>query len=414
MKVIRPICCGIDVHKNVLVATIASTDADGVTSYEQRSFKTLNPDLVRLRDWLLERGCPSVCMESTGKYWIPVFNVLEGRVEVVITHPKYVRTINGKKTDKKDSEWIADLFKFDLIRTSFIPPQEFRECREIARYRAKLVNMRSSEKNRYQNCMTVSNIGLGSVLSDCTGVTAIAIMQELVSGRPFDEGRIRSLIRGKAKSKADAIMDAVRDCNIDDAQLFKIRQALAHMDRLDAMVARCERELHERLQPHWKALQLICTIPGIKELSAMLILSETGVDMSQFEDSDHFVSWAGLSPRCNESADKKKSSRIMKAGQYLKPVLVQCALSAVSSSDGYFSVKYRRIKMRRGHKRAIVAIARMMAVCIWHVLLTGEVFNPSDLDDPGRHREKVKLSEQTAIDLLRDLGYSITAPKADG
>ena len=414
MKIVRPTCCGIDVHKSVLVATIASTGADGSAAYEQRSFSTLNPDLVRLRDWLVERGCPDVCMESTGKYWIPVFNVLEGHVRVVVTHPKYVRAIKGKKTDKKDSRWIADLFRHDLVRTSFIPPREFRECREIARYRWKLVCMRSSEKNRYQNCMTVSNIGLGSVLSDCTGVTARAIMADIASGEPFDEGRIRSLIRGRARAKADQVVDSVRDCRVDDAQRFKIAQATDHIGILDSMVAACEAELRERLGPHWGAVELLCTIPGVSELSAMLILSETGVDMSVFEDADHFASWAGLAPGCNESAGKKKSSRVTRAGQYLKPVLTQCALAASKSkSEDYFAGKFRRIKARRGHKRAIVAVARMMAVCIWNMLSTGEVFSPSDLDGPVRAAGRPALTEQSALELLRGMGYDITAPGDD-
>lgn len=414
MKIIRPVCCGIDVHKSVLVATIASTGTRGATTYEQRSFSTLNPELEALRDWLLERGCPEVCMESTGKYWIPVFNVLEGHVRVVVTHPKYVRAIKGKKTDRKDSKWIADLFRHDLVRTSFIPPREIRECREIARYRAKLVGMRSSEKNRYQNCMTVSNIGLGSVLSDCTGATATAIMEDIASGEPFDEARIRSLIRGRAKAKADLVVDSVRGCRVDDAQRFKIGSAVAHMAQLDSMIAACEAELRDRLWPHWGAVELLCTIPGVSELSAMLILSETGVDMSQFEDADHFASWAGLAPGCNESAGKKKSSRTTKAGQYLKPVLTQCALAASRSrSQDYFAAKFRRIKARRGHKRAIVAVARMMAVCIWHMLSTGEVFDPSDLDGPARAAERPALTERSAVELLRGMGYDIRAPEAD-
>ena len=413
MKILRPVCCGIDVHKSVLVATIASTGADGVTSYEQRTFSTLNPDLERLRDWLLERGCPEACMESTGKYWIPVFNVLEGHVGVVVTHPKYVRAIKGKKTDRKDSRWIADLFRHDLVRTSFIPPREFRECREIARYRSKLVGMRSSEKNRRQNSMTVSNVGLGSVLSDCAGVTATAIVEEIASGAPFDEGRVRSLIRGRARAKADLIVDSVRGCRVDDAQRFKLGQSAAHMALLDSMVAACEAEVRERLEPHWRAVELLRTVPGVSELSAMLVLSETGVDMSQWEDANHFASWAGLAPGCNESAGKRKSSRTTRAGQYLKPVLVQCALAATrSKSCDYFARKYRRLKARRGHKRAIVAVARMMAVCIWHMLSTGEVFDPSDPEGPARATDRSALTEQSALELLRGMGYVIEAPDA--
>ena len=417
MRIVRPICCGLDVHKSVVVATIASTGADGVTSHEQRSFSTLNPDLAHLRDWLVERGCPEACMESTGKYWTPVFNALEGHVRVVVTHPKYVRAIKGKKTDRKDSRWIADLFACDLVRTSFIPPRDIRECREIARYRHKLVCMRSSERNRYQNCMTVSNIGLGSVLSDCMGVTARAVMADVASGEPFDEGRLRGLVRGRAKAKADLVVDSVRGCMLDDAQRFKISASLEHMDHLDELVAACEAELRDWLAPHWAAVELAQTIPGVRELSAMLIVSETGDDMSVFEDADHLASWAGLAPGCNESAGKRRSSRTTRAGRYLKPVLIQCALAAVRSTrdDGYFAAKYERISRRRGKKRALVAVARMMMVSLYHMLSNGEVFSPSDHDIPSASdSRRDRIDEESALELLRSLGYDITAPTSDG
>ena len=410
MKVVYPICCGLDVHKNVIVATIASTDKSGITTYEQRSFETLNPDLFALRDWLLERNCLDVCMESTGKYWIPAFNVLEDHVRVVLTHPKYVRAIKGKKTDKKDSRWIADLFKHDLVRTSFIPPREVRECREVARYRHKLVCMRSSEKNRYQNCLTVSNVGLGSVLSDCFGKTAKGIVGQLVSPGGFDEEACLKLIRGQAKKKASRIIEAVADCDIGPDQRFKIEASMGHMDYLDDMIARCELELYVRMKPHWPVVELLCGMPGITELSACLILSEIGFDMSQFGDADHLCSWAGLVPGNNESAGKKKSVRITKAGQFLKPVLVQCALAAVKcSSEDYFAIKYTRLKKRRGHKRAVIAIARMMLVCIYHMLSTGEVFNPSDYDELKDPKPKAEpMTEESALAFLAAQGYDIS------
>ena len=410
MKVVRPTCCGLDVHKSLIVATIATTDAEGVASYEQRSFTTLNPDLFALRDWLLERGCPEVCMESTGKYWIPIYNVLEGHVGVCLTHPKYVRAIKGKKTDKKDSKWIADLFRHDLVRTSFIPPRDIRECREVARYRAKLVGMRSSERNRYQDCMTTSNIGLASVLSDPFGKTAQAIMGQVASPEGFDEEKCLKLVRGRAKAKADRIIASVRDCDIRADQRFKINEASAHMDYLDEMIARCELELYVRMRPHWDAVTLVAGMPGITELSACLMLAETGVDMSVFEDADHLCSWAGLVPANNESAGKKKSTRTSKAGQFLKPVLIQCALAAVKSTqEDYFAIKYRRLLKRRGHKKAIVAVARMMLVCVWHMLSTGEVFSPSDYWELKNPKPKAtKMTVESAIEFLAARGYDIS------
>lgn len=410
MKVVYPICCGLDVHKNLIVATIASTNKDGITSYEQRGFKTFNPDLYALRAWLIDWGCHDVCMESTGKYWIPVFNVLEGHINVVLTHPKYVRAIKGKKTDKKDSKWIADLFKHDLVRTSFIPPKDMRECREIARYRAKLVGMRSSERNRYQNCMTVSNIGLASVLSDPFGKTARGIMEHLANDEAFDEKKCLSLIKQRAKKKADLIVDAVRECKIRPDMRFKIDATSKHMDYLDDMIARCELELFIRMRPHWNAVKLACQLPGVSELSACLILAEIGVDMDVFETANHLASWAGLVPGNNESAGKKKSVRITRAGQFLKPLLVQCALAAIKSTkEDYFAIKYKRLKKRRGHKKAIIAIARMMLVCIYHMVKDGEAFNPSDYEELKNPKPKPELlTEESAIRLLESKGYDIS------
>ena len=333
MKVVRPVCCGLDVHKATVVATVASTGEGGSVVHERRSFSTMYPDLVELRGWLAELGCPAVCMESTGKYWIPVFNVLEGHVEVVLTHPKYVRAIKGKKTDAKDSEWIADLFRHDLVRSSFIPPREVRELREISRYRAKLIGARTAEKNRYQNCLTESNIGLGEVLSDALGKSARAVAQHLAAGGAATRAAIAPLLKGSAKRKLDLVLEAVEGCGIRADQGFKMGAILRHVDQLDEAIAACEAELLVRMAPHRGAVELLCTAPGIQPLSAMLILSEIGFDMSAFGDSAHLCSWAGLVPGCNESGGKKKSVRIGRAGKYLKPLLLQCAFAAIRSAE---------------------------------------------------------------------------------
>ena len=415
VKIVYPICCGVDVHKNVIVATIAITDNNNITQYIAESFNTLNPDLYRFRTWLIGHNCFHVCMESTGKYWIPVFNILEeAKIQVLLTHPKYVRAIKGKKTDKKDSKWIADLFKFDMVRSCFIPPKDIRALREIGRYRYKLVCMCSSERNRYQNCMTVSNIGLASVLSDPFGKTATDIMRHVLTSSVFDEEKCKTLIQKSAKKKTDLIIDSIRDCNIESDQRFKMLEAKNHMDYLDQAILRTEVELYTRIRPYMPIVQQITSqLPGIRQLSAALIISEIGADMSVFESSKHLVSWAGLSPANNESAGKKKSVRISKAGQFLKPLLVQCALAAVANKkETYFADKYYKIKKRRGHKKAIIAIARMMLTCIYHMIQTGEAFNPSDYEEfknPAPRR--VLLSDDTAIAYLAAQGYDVSTLK---
>jgi hypothetical protein len=401
MKLKYSICCGLDVHKNVIVATIVITNADGISEYKQKSFSTFNSDIRKFHNWLIENNCYYVCMESTGKYWIPIFNYLENDIEVCLTHPKYVKAIKGKKTDKKDSKWIADLYKFDLVRCSFIPPKDFRQLREIARYRFKLVCMKSSEKNRIQNCMTVSNVGIASVLSDPFGKTATEIMSYLLThtSDSIDERAVRKLIKKGAKAKSDEIIEAIRGYNIESDQAKKLELARIHLEYLDGMITQSEVELYVRMKPYYKFVELVSTI----------VLAETGVDMGIFDDAKHLCSWCGLSPTNNESAGKKKSVRISKAGDYLKPMMVQCALAAIKSKkQPYFAIKYGRVKKRRGHKKAIIAIARMMIVCIYHMVSEEKPFNPIDYEElmsPKNQIERVILNENNVFAYLESLGY---------
>lgn len=412
MKLVYPVCCGVDVHKNSIVATIVSTDSKGISTYLQEPFSTQNYDINRFHKWLINNHCYHVCMESTGKYWIPIFNYLESDIDVCLTHPKYVKAIKGKKTDKKDSKWIADLFKFDLVRNSFIPPKDIRALREIARYRFKLVCMKASEKNRIQNCMTISNIGFASILSDPFGVTATQIMDYLLTSDVIDEKECRKLIKGQARKKSDAIISSIQGFRIESDQALKMTLARNHLDYLAKMICETEVELFVRSQKYKNVIELISELPGITELSATLILSEIGGDMSVFETAKHMVSWAGLAPANNESAGKKKSVRISKAGQYLKPLLVQCALAAVKSKKiPYFSVKYQNIKKRRGHKKAIIAIARMMLVCIYHMITNGEHFSPCDYEElinPNPKKPNDTLTMEKALAFIVSQGIDIS------
>ena len=411
MKLKYSICCGLDVHKNVIVATIVKTNSSGISEYIQKSFSTINSDIQKFHDWLIENNCYYVCMESTGKYWIPIFNYLEKDINVCLTHPKYVKAIKGKKTDKKDSKWIADLYKFDLVRCSFIPPKDFRQLREIARYRFKLVCMKSSEKNRIQNCMTVSNIGIASILSDPFSKTATQIISYLLenTSETIDDKAVRKLIKKRATAKSDEIIEAIKGYNIETDQAKKLELARAHLDYLDNMVTQTEVELYVRIQPYYEYVALVSTVVGITELSATIILAEIGINMDVFEDAKHLCSWCGLSPANNESANKKKSVRIAKAGAYLKPLMVQCALAAVKSKkEPYFSIKYNQIRKRRGHKKAIIAIARMMMVCIYHIVSEKKPFNPSDyveLMNPKPIQDKVILNDESVFAYLESQGY---------
>ena len=407
MRIVRPICCGADIHKNLIVATIATTNQDGITEYLQRSFCTQNYDLILLKSWLKEHHCFEIAMESTGKYWIPVFNVLEDEIKVYVVHPKYTKAIKGKKTDKKDSKWIADLFKHDLLKFSFIPPKEIRELRELSRYRVKLIGMRSSERNRYQNAMTVSNIGLASILSDPFGKSSRAIMKEVINSSNITEEKISKLLKCKAKKKTKAVLQSLEGSHIESDQRLKMRIASEHMEQLDNHIDRIETEMAVRCIPYASLINLLVDIPGISYLSAMSIIAEIGIDMSVFETSKQLISWAGLSPANNESANKKKSVRISKAGSYLKPLLVQCALAAINSkSNPYYRIKYNRIKKRRGHKKAIIAIARMILVNIYYILSTGEMYNPCDIEQIIHPTNSNKaMTIDNAIEFLKSKGF---------
>ena len=407
MRIVRPICCGADIHKDLIVATIAATNQDGITEYIQSSFSSQNFDLVRLKAWLIEHHCFEIAMESTGKYWIPVFNVLEGEIKVFVVHPKYTKAIKGKKTDKKDSKWIADLFKHDLLKFSFIPPKEIRKLRELSRYRIKLIAMRSSERNRYQNSMTISNIGLASILSDPFGKSSRAVMKEVIRSSSVTEEKISKLLERNARKKVKEVLHSLEGSHIESDQRLKMNIASQHMDQIDSHVRRLETEMAIRCIPYATLINLLLDIPGISYLSAMTIIAEIGTDMSVFETSKQLACWAGLAPANNESASKKKSVRISKAGSYLKPLLVQCALAAINSkSNPYYRIKYNRIKKRRGHKKAIIAIARMILVNIYHILSTGEVYSPCDMEQIINPKPVKKvMTIQNAIEFLQSQGF---------
>lgn len=413
LKIVRFNCCGMDVHKDIIVATVGITDRSTMlTEYFQKTFSSFNSDLYRLCDWLSSYQCSEVCMESTGKYWIPVFNILEERgFTVCLAHPKYTKAIKGQKTDKKDSKWICDLYKHDLVRGSFIPPKAIRELRDISRYYHKLIGMNSSESNRYQNCLTVSNLGIGSIFTDVNGKSAKRVMEVVLAAddpNSISDEDLLKLIHKSCKKK-DKLLDAVRGCRIESDQRFKMIEIQKHKEELDQHITNCYVEMFKRATPFFHQFLHITELVGLSVLSAILIISEIGVDMTVWENARQLCAWAGLTPGNNESANKKKSTRITKAGQFLKPLLVQCALAAIKNPDGYFGIKYRRIKKRRGHKKAIIAIARMMLISIYHMILTGESFNPSDYEElmNPKPRKPREFTIESAVDFLKSSGADI-------
>ena len=408
LKIVYPICCGMDVHKSFLVACIASTNDKGVTTYKQKRFSTFSHDLHFCAKWLADNNCKDVCMESTGKYWIPIYNVLEPSCNIVLAHPKYVKAIRGKKTDKKDAKWIADIFKHDLVSGSFIPPADIRQLRDLTRYHSKLTNFMTGEKNRMQNSLTVSNIKLDDVFSDVFGKASMNIINRLLSD-PSEKLTDVSGFRTKGmKATDEEVLSAVDGC-ICPEQAGKMRIIRSHMDCLDLCKLNLESLILSVSEKYLPQLNLILTVPGIKSFSAITILSEIGADMSVFPTSRHLCSWAGLTPQNNESAGKKKTTRISRAGAYIKPLLVQCALSAIrKKSNPEIRDRYLAIKKRRGHKKAIIAIARMLLTAIYNILKKNEPYNAElyrRADMPPVHRT---VTVDEAVYILQRQGYIVT------
>lgn len=382
MRLVYPVCCGVDVHKTFLVATIITTTNSILPKYQQKRFSTYYSGLLDFKQWLFANNCKDVCMESTGKYWVPVWNVLEAAsINVVIANPKWVSAVKGNKDDKKDSKWIGDLFRMGLVPPSYIPVRDIRILREFTRYRSKLVSMRSSEKNRFQNAFTVCNLTLDAVVSDMFGVSATAIENYLLDTDDVDPNHCVYLLRGSLKKKASDVVEAVKGFNMTTEQKERVRIIQGHFDDIDKRIAQIDYVILRLTADYEAQISLLCTISGIDRRLAITIISEIGTDMSVFGSSKRLCRWAGLTPGNNESAGKKKSVRISRAGVYLKPALVEAAHAAVKApqKSPYFRIKYERIMKRRGKKRAIIATARMMLTAIFAMLQSGEVFHPCDL-----------------------------------
>ncbi|MTK12568.1 MAG: IS110 family transposase [Clostridiaceae bacterium] len=393
MKVVYPICCGVDVHKTFLVATIITSK--GITPhYSKKRFSTFNNSILQFKQWLIDNNCFDVCMESTGKYWVPVYNLLEDTIRITIANPKWVKAVKGNKDDKKDSKWIGDLFRLGLVPGSYIPEKPIRILREYTRYRSKLVSCKSSEKNRFQNAFTVCNVALDAVVSDMFGKSAASITDYLVSTDTFNPEYCTSLLQKSLKKKANTVVESIEGYQMTQEQKERIVMVRSHLEFVNQSISQLDEKLNKMVEPHESSIKLLCTIPGVDRTSAITIISEIGTDMSQFSNSKRLCCWAGLTPGNNESAGKKKSVRITRAGVYLKPALVQVAHAAVKSDKSpYYKNKYERIYKRRGKKRAIIAIARMILTAIYHMFINGEEFNPCDLyriDMPQEIQDKQK------------------------
>ena len=408
-KILKNNCCGLDVHKTWIYACIGITDSNGRTEYKQARFSSFTKGLQELCDWLVKYNCNDVCMESTGKYWIPVFNILEkNNLWVTLSHPKYTKPQKGNKTDRKDAKWICDLFMCDMVKPSFIPPADIRHLRDLVRYRFKLICMITGEKNRAQNCLTVSNLKLDDVFSDVFGKSSRSITEYILK-HPGDLFDVTPFVDRRCKTPIEEIQAAV-DGAISPEQAVKLRQCLNHIDELEKHLEEIEQEILRLSDKYQAALDLIRTVPGFDKnpMTAIQVLSEIGGDMSVFPSAKHLVSWAGCCPRNDQSNKKIKSTRISRAGSYFKPVLVQVANGLLRSKKHLeITDRYKRIKARRGHKKAIIAICRMLLTAIWHILSDLKPYTAEGFRESRPVNESKVLTTSQALNLLKQRGYII-------
>ena len=413
-KIFRKNCCGLDVHKTWIYACIGITDPNNRTEYKQARFSSFSNGLKELAEWLAKYSCTEVCMESSGKYWIPVFNILEKTCWVTLAHPKYTKPQKGNKTDRKDAKWICDLFMCDMIKPSFIPPPDIRHLRDLLRFRIKLTYQITGMKNRALNCLTVSNLKLDDVFSDVFGKSSRSIIGQILEhpGETFD---VTPFIHKRCKHPVEEIQAAI-DGAICPEQAAKLKICLDFIDEQEKRISELDKEIFRLAEPYSAVLELIHTVPGLSKepLTAIRLLSEIGPDMSVFPTSKNLVSWAGCCPRNDSSAQKIKSTRISRAGSYLKPLLVQIANALLKSKEHpEFKERYCRIKARRGHKKAIIALCRMLLTAIWNVLSKCEPYSAKGYLADKLTEHSVVISKAEGLALLRKRGYIFKEEVAD-
>lgn len=369
-------CAGIDIGKKFLVACVMVGPADGEPKTELRRFGTTVPELEHLRSWLQAEGCTHAAMESTGAYWKPVFNILEGTVIVILANAQQVKARKGHKTDPNDAEWLAHLLRHAMIRPSFIPPLEIRELRELTRRRKQLLHAGTAERNRLQKVLEQANVKIGSVLSDVFGMTGQAILEALLEGKATAE-EMAHLARGLAKRKIPQLVEALKNHRLTDANRFLIEHCLQHMAFLEQSIEQLEARILEQIG---KAnlngpFQLLQTVPAIKEASAAAILAEIGSSMTPFPSSAQLASWAGLCPGNNRSADRNLGAKCNKGNHWLRTTLAECAWAASMQNGSIFQARFQRLAPRIGRRSAIVAVAHAMLITVYHVLQSGEPYS---------------------------------------
>jgi transposase len=408
MQVMYERCAGLDVHKKTVVACVVIPDGQGSWGQEIRTFGTMTVDLLVLSDWLLACGCTHVAIESTGDYWKPVFNILEGTCEVLLVNAQHVKAVPGRKTDVKDAAWLAELLQHGLLRASFIPPVAQRELRDLTRYRSTFIQARVTLINRVQKLLEDANIKLAAVASDIMGVSGRAILAALLTGHA-DPQALAELAKGRLRNKRDQLTKALEG-RVKPHHRFVLTELLCQIDGVDDTIARFDAQIEAICGPFEEAVSLLDTIPGVARRAAEMIVAEIGTDMTRFPSADHLASWAGVAPGNHESAGKRASGKTRKGNRFLRTTLVQAAHAAARTKGTYLSAQYRRLATRRGKKRAILAVAHSILVIAYYMIQRQEPYRDAGADFFDRLQP-----EDTArrlVKRLETLGYHVTLQSA--
>ena len=391
VSLVNPICCGLDVHKESITACILFNDNKGKEQSVIQEFSTFTDDLFSFRDWLLIHNCPILAMESTGVYWHPVHNILEGYVEVILVNARDIKNVPGRKTDIKDSEWLAGLLRHGLLRSSFIPPKEVRTWRTLTRTRRKYVNTLSSYKKRVQKLFESANIKLDSVVSDLFGATGRNLMSLLASGHTdITMKDIEVCVRGTLKSKQHELYRSIKGFFTEDHR-FMLQVLLSTISSLEDTIASLDQRIDSLMVKHKELLERLKEVPGIADISARDIIAEIGTTLDAFPSDAALASWCGLCPGNNESSGKRKSGKNHSWKNQLKPVMTEVAQSASRTKNTYYKEKFHRLKARRGHKKAIVAIAHRIIKCIYHIIKDGVRYKELGMDYLDKKTKTSKL-----------------------
>ena len=403
MDVTYPYCCGLDVHKKFVTACVL-TPGDGPEPVKTvREFRTMTGDLLALADWLDRAGVTHVAMESTGVLWQPVWNLLEERFTLLLVNAAHIKAVPGRKTDVKDAEWLAELLRFGLLAPSFVPDRAQRDLRELTRYRTSLVQSRTAEVNRLHKTLEGANIKLGAVVSDLTGVSARAMLEQLAAGNE-DAAALAQLAYGAMRTKL-AELEAALCGRLTDHQRFMIAQHLIAIDTIDAQLETVQTEIDRRMVPVARELAALDQIPGIGPRTAVVIIAEVGTDMSRFPSAAHLSSWAAMCPGQHASAGKQRSGRTRTGNRWLRTALTEAAQAAGRSHTSALGARYRRLAARRGKKKAAVAVGRVILEIVYHVLSTGECYDDSrvrSLEQGDPLREQRRLVRR-----LEEMGHQV-------